>query len=333
MSRPGANDYSEDYMGFFSGKSRQEYVILLIFLVFVLFFSFVRIPLAEGAAWILAVSGEIKASNAEEEAEVPVSLTGKKPPPKPAANIQDQGKAQTRNLPKTEEPIVLMTSSIPSIKEAVFAPFPKIRNHNGDPWDTEETDIRAYTDGKKLYFFARLGDRSPDSAITRHSEAQASSAWMDDGIELFLMRDKNSKVYCQYILSVSGIGYAYYLNSTDNPSRGMTAEKPKDFVPPIFTVGKRPSGFDLEIEVALSNVEINNVKPGDSFLIQFVRNYRGQGDQNSVTLQLFPTHIYADKRFGLLNHDRRAFQPVKIIDSTVYSTLSQEGENILKRLK
>ena len=44
--------------------------------------------------------------------------------------------------------------------------------------------------------------------------------------------------------------------------------------------------------------------------MQIVRNYRGQGYKNSVTLHLFPVYIYADKRMGRNNHDRRAFQKV-----------------------
>jgi len=66
----------------------------------------------------------------------------------------------------------------------------------------------------------------------------------------------------------------------------------------------------LEISIDLRNNGIKKIKPGDSFLMQIVRNYRGQGYKNSVTLHLFPVYIYADKRMGRNNHDRRAFQKV-----------------------
>ena len=66
----------------------------------------------------------------------------------------------------------------------------------------------------------------------------------------------------------------------------------------------------MEISIDLRNNGIKKIKPGDSFLMQIVRNYRGQGYKNSVTLHLFPVYIYADKRMGRNNHDRRAFQKV-----------------------
>ena len=87
---------------------------------------------------------------------------------------------------------------------------------------------------------------------------------------------------------------------------------PKGFRLPRFNSYEFNGGFELELKVSLSNIGIRNVKPGDSFLMQIVRNYRGQGDKASITLQLFPVFIYADTRSGIGNHDRRAFQPVKI---------------------
>ena len=304
-------------MGFFTGKSRVEYTVAGIFFVFVVLFSFARTPIAEVGAWMLALSRELKTTEEDTEGD--------------SVELAEKPEPQIRNLPKTEQPVVLFSNDPPSWQDTVFATFPKLRNHNGDPWGNEDTEIRACTNGRKLFVMARLYDQDPDSAITRHSQTQSSLAWRDDSIELFLMRDNKTDIYCQYALSVSGIGHDYYLKGTDNPSSFATVEMPKDFTPPIFESRKLENRFELEVIIDLQNIGIEDLKPGGSFLIQIVRNYRGQGESDSVTLQLFPTHIYADKRFSILNHDRRAFQPVKIVESTIYSSLShQEGESLLK---
>ncbi|MBN1863628.1 MAG: hypothetical protein JW808_01870 [Victivallales bacterium] len=325
-------------MSFFSGKSRPEYIVAGIFFLFAAVFSFLRSPIAEVGAWTLALSREIRTVDDQHEDNT-VSLTGKprqqagKPAAKPASNAQNQGKPQTRDLPKTETPIVLFSPDPPSWNDAVFAPFPKLRKYTGDPWDYEETEIRAVTNGRKLYILARLYDRDQDSALTHHSESQASAAWRDDGIEVFIMKNTETDMLCQYILSVSGIGHVFYLNTTENPSQVKEVKAPEGFIMPYFESRKLSGRFELEIDVALENVGIKEVKPGDSFLIQIVRNYRGQGVEGAITLQLFPSHIYSDKRFGLLNRDRRGFQPVKIVDSTIYSTLKQDGKAVLKHLE
>jgi hypothetical protein len=62
----------------------------------------------------------------------------------------------------------------------------------------------------------------------------------------------------------------------------------------------------------LSNIGIKKAQPGDSILLQVDRNYRGQRTKESASLHLFPVYIYADKRFGLTNHDRRTFQKLVI---------------------
>ncbi|MBN1863629.1 MAG: hypothetical protein JW808_01875 [Victivallales bacterium] len=307
-------------MGFFSGKSRPEYIVAGIFFLFAMVFSFVRSPIAEVGAWTLALSREIRTVDDQHEDDS-VLLAGKsrqqagKPAAKPASKAKDQGKPQTRDLPKTETPIVLFSPDPPPWDDAALVPFPKLRKYTGDPWDHEETEIRAVTDGRKLYILAKLHDRDPDSALTHHSESQASDAWKDDSIEVFIMKDAKADVYCQYILSVSGIGHVFYLNTGENPGQVKHAAAPEEFIPPYFESRKLSGGFELEIEIALDNVQIKGLKPGDSFLIQIVRNYRGQGVAGAMALQLFPFHIYADERFSNSNHDRRAFQPIKIVEA------------------
>jgi hypothetical protein len=71
-------------------------------------------------------------------------------------------------------------------------------------------------------------------------------------------------------------------------------------------------GFEIEMKISLSNLGFKKLEPGDTFLLQIVRNYRGQNEKDSATLHLFPVYIYADNRLGRNNHDRRAFQKVQI---------------------
>lgn len=323
------------------GKSRFEVRLLGVFLIFILIFTFLRSGIAQGAAWMLAMTGEITVNADGEEPLDPVAAEAKKrklaqrkkKAQKKKASVSNPGKAQRRRGKKTKTPIVLFAEDPPSWEDKYRAVFPQLRRHFGKNWNNEKTEIMMTTDGNQLFVLARFYDKFPENAITRYSHKQSSSAWQDDSMELFLMKDKKSKIYVQYVLSVSGIGHVFYIKTTKVQSRGASAEKPKNFAAPLFDVEKFDKGFDLSMTIDLSNIGINDIGPGDSFLVQFVRNYRGQGTKKAVTLQLFPTHIYADKRFGIINHDRRAFLPVKIIDSAVYKTMDKSNKTILKGLK
>ena len=130
------------------------------------------------------------------------------------------------------------------------------------------------------------------------------------------MKDRNAECYAQYVISVIGRGAVFLIKcKKDNLTSGSKTPLPSDFILPLMR-GKRTSdGFLLEMTISLSNVGVNSLEPRDNFLMQVVRNYRGQKLKNSMTLQLFPTHIYADNRGGANNHHRKAFMPAKIVDS------------------
>ena len=126
------------------------------------------------------------------------------------------------------------------------------------------------------------------------------------------MKNSKSEYYCQYIISVSGKGLTLYNKATDKPNVGQAATPPKSFELPRFSAEDFDGGFDLEIRLALSNIDVETLNPGDTLLMQVVRNYRGQSEKRSVILQLFPVHIYGDSRFGATNNDRRAFQAIPV---------------------
>jgi hypothetical protein len=219
----------------------------------------------------------------------------------------------TAKLPKTKTPTISFGKYFPEWDDPELILFTPLRKYDGTIWRKEKTEIKGSTDGKKLYLICRFYDQNPDKAVIQNTEGKSgNNAWKDDSIEVFLMKNRKSKNYYQYIVSVTGKGCTLYYKNNKVPNRGTRIKKPKDFAKPRYGADDFDGGFEIEMVIDLSNIGISKLKPGDSFLMQVVRNYRGQGYKNSVTLHLFPVYIYADKRFGINNHDRRAFQKVVV---------------------
>ena len=316
---------------------------IALFLIFVLIFISFRAKIADYAAWVLAMTHEIslapaKTSQAkpqdpkgqtqsqpqEQQAPMKISALAQLPAPKnkvaerinPAIakkpDVPD--KPVTVNLPKTDIPTISFTNDIPDWELSNITPFPSLRKFDGTPWDEDKTEIRIATDGKKIYAFFRLYDKNSSEAILGDlKKGKGKGLWDTDSIELFLMKNSKSDHYCQYIISASGKGQTLYNKIASNkPNAWQTPTPPKAFEFPRFRGEEFDGGFELEIRVSLSNIDVVTLNPGDSLLLQIVRNYRGQTDKKSVTLQLFPTHIYADSRAGTNNHDRRAFQEIPV---------------------
>ncbi len=293
-----------------------------LFLLLALIFSVFRYQIGSYAAWFLAMTREIKIT---EKQDKPGSgsgtikiITGVKVMPtkkgvqkkkaKPVAKKSSYFKKPvTAKLPKTKLPQIVWSTDYPVWKKNDPAIFESLRKYDGTVWTKERTRIRISTDGSRLFFLCRFYDKHPDQAITRNN---ATNAYRDDSIEIFLMKNRKSKHYCQYIISVDSQGRASYITTTDIPNRGSKVNAPKNFVYPRFDAEAFDGGFKLKVIISLSNIGIRYLKPGESFLLQVVRNYRGQGNKESVILQLFPAYIYADKRLGANNHDRRSFQKV-----------------------
>jgi len=297
-----------------------------IFLLFIVMFSYFRSKIAHYAASILAMTNEITLSKSQigSSRSLPAIkiVTDKKIQASKNKNLRKVAvkkqkqldnrfkKPVTAKLPKTRTPTIFFDDDFPDWDDYRLKLFSSLRKYDGLVWREEKTQIKVSTDGKKLYMLCRLYDQVPEEAVTKNTKKNGNSAWKDDSLEIFLMKNKKSKFYCQYIVSVSGKGAVHYMNNTKAPNRGTLKTNPKNFAKPRYRSNEFDGGFEIEIVILLSNVGIKEVKPGNSFLMQVVRNYRGQGYKNSVTLHLFPSYIYADKRFGINNHDRRAFQKV-----------------------
>lgn len=224
-----------------------------------------------------------------------------------------------RDLPKTPTPTVQLLGKKPSRDELkALTPFPKLRSFNGDDWDQEKTDIFMAVHDSKLYVLCIFHDSNPDEIVTEFSEkGGGDNAYKDDSIELFLMRSEDPDLYSQHVCSASGKYQSYYngINS-DNPTAKTTAEKPANAQDPLIEAERLDKGFLIYMEIDLREIGLEEVTQGEALSLQVVRNYRGQGNSDSHTLHLFPTHIYGDTKLGLNNHDRRAFQPVKITKGT-----------------
>ena len=303
--------------------------MVALFLVFILIFSVFRSQIAEYAAWALAMTHEISLSDdnagskagkititAMEVLPSALNKTGKVTTGAKLA-VASGGSALsdyfkhpvTSKLPKTQTPVVWFTNDFPEWSNSDLRIFPSLRKFDGTLWNKEKTEIKMTTDGKKLFIICRFYDKKTQEAITSHG---AANPWQDDGIEIFLMKDRKSEYYCQYGISVGGGGQTLYYKITDKPNAGQRTDLAKGFELPRFNVDESREWFEFEIKIFISNIGIDSLKPGDTLLMQIVRNYRGQQTPESAGLQLFPVYIYGDNRLGLGNHDRRAFQPVMI---------------------
>ncbi|MCK4982881.1 MAG: hypothetical protein KAS17_08155 [Victivallaceae bacterium] len=295
-----------------------------LFLIFMVIFSYFRLTIAKYAVSLLAMTHEIllstKKTGSGEFRPAMQIVTGNKftanQKNKSGKTVSTSKKLDDRfknpvtaKLPKTKTPTISPGEYFPEWNDPGLALFTPLRKYDGTIWRKEKTEIKGSTDGKKLYLICRFYDKEPDEAVTTNS---AANAWKDDSIEVFLMNNRKSKNYYQYIVSVTGKGATLYYKNTKAPNRGTNTTLPKDFMKPRYSADDFDGGFEIELAIDLSNIGINKIKQSDSFLMQITRNYRGQGYGNSVNLQLFPVYIYADNRMGASNHDRRAFQKVVV---------------------
>lgn len=314
-------------------NNKVEVHFIALFLLFVILFSVFRSQIAEFSVWMLAITHEVSLAKpktsqdktaAQEEVQRPIKITAQAQSTvklntavaRINPNISKQVSKDTPvtvNLPKTATPEIFMTNNIPDWKQAGISIFPPLRKYDGTVWDKEKTEFKVTTDGRKLYIICRAYDKNPADAIISNSRKKGTKKiWEDDAIEIFIMKDSRSGYFCQYLVSASGVGLAVYHTELSKTNTSRVIAPPKGFEFPQFNVEEFNGGFEFEITIYLSNIGINLLKPGDTMLMQLVRDYRGQNTKNSAVLQLFPTHIYADSRYGVNNTDRRGFQEVHV---------------------
>lgn len=300
-------------------------LFVVLFLVFLGIFSFCRAMVAEQAVWLLAVTQEISLANVRKGDGEPDSaalkiVTSRKLKVEDKNNAASTSKDSsdmfknpvTADLPKTPTPEIKLMEYFPEWNDPELTLFAPLRKFDGTDWNKEKTEIKAATNGKMLFLSCRLYDNDFAAAVTENTAGNKNDPWKDDSLEIFLMKDRESDFYCQYILAITGKGAVHYYKNGESPNRGSVQKLPAGFSGPRYLVNPFENGVEMEISIALSNIGIAHLKPEDSFLLQIVRNYHGQGYKDSVLLHLFPVYIYADKRLGASNHDRRAFQKVSV---------------------
>jgi hypothetical protein len=308
-------------------KIHWNVLFVVLFLVFMGIFSFYRAMIADQAVWLLAMTREVSFSNVRKGSGESGSaalkiVTDQKLKSITKGNKAAQSKAAakkqsdmlkhpvTADLPKTKIPEIPFLQYSPEWDNPKLTLFDPLRKYDGTAWNKEKTEIKGATNGKMLFLICRFYEKDPYSAIVENTAGKNNNPWKDDSIELFLMKDRQSSYYCQYVVSVSGKGSINYYKNGDNPKSASSQKLPSGFVRPRCKVNELDGYYEIEMSIDLSNIGISNLEPGESFLMQVVRNYRGQGYKDSVLLHLFPVYIYADKRLGASNHDRRTFQKV-----------------------
>ncbi|HBC86171.1 MAG TPA: hypothetical protein DCZ94_04370 [Lentisphaeria bacterium] len=310
---------------------------VFIFLVFAWYFASYRHTLYSVNSWLFALTGEIQQvrfSEGGKDDDYPApAATGAKPAadaknkkatdsktaaPAAKKTESDPSKPVRSNLPQTPQPKILLvaSSSMQDIDEKKMPLFPPLRSFNGTEWKKEKTEIRMASDGLSLYASFLCYDADPANLTTKYSESEGTiSAWKDDSIEFFLMKDKNADCYYQIATSASGLSHIFYMKTQEGSiTSGVNqGDFPAEFKKPFIRSEKCPEGYKVTMEVNLQSMGFPKLDAGKEILVQVVRNYRDLADPSCAELQLFPTFIYGDNRYGSQNHDRRAFMPARIV--------------------
>ena len=293
--------------------------IIIAFLIFSGIFLLLREPISKCSSTILYVTGDIKPTSVDFNVEN--SIDGqrnlkqhKKNKVKRKKQKKLKSKPQLTKLPKTSSFSIPLLSSDPNSDTAELVTLPEMRKFNGKKWEEESTTIKIGIYNNYLYFFIACSDKNPKDIETNFSKKNQKDIWKDDGLEIFIMKNKNADSYYQYLVSPNGYNYCYYLKTIPNKlHQGNHAKIDKNFKFPYTEAEITKDGYNIELKVSLENI---GIKPGNlpkSILIQIVRNYRNIQNKNRLATQLYPTHIYADNRFGTSNHHQKAFIPSKII--------------------
>lgn len=302
---------------------------IVAFVVFSFLFSIGRNPLSILNSRVLALTGEITVRKRARNVFLQDDTSGKgggkgakgkgkrKAPARRARPSQpkvDYSNPVVANFPKTQPLVAPLLSFAPERGDRRLRSTPPLRLHSGEKWDQEETDIKLGVHDGNLHVFCDFRDKNAKDLIMGNALKNPGEAYRDDSLELMLMKDRNAKHYCQYMVSASGKHSLNYMNVNDPkiPVGFNKGKAPAGFKNPKVKVRRDDGGFTIDMIIDLDNIGIRDVSGGDQFLIRLIRNYRGQGHPKSKILQLFPTAIYADKRRGGSNHDRRAFQPLTV---------------------
>ena len=284
-------------------------IICILFLVFIAIFIWFRTPVSGICNALLSISGELKTSDSEDEELEEKTVNDKKIKRKKWSKVPTLTK-----LPKTASFYIPILSEEPLADNSNLTTLPEMRIYNGKKWEDEKNTIKMGIYNNILYVFINSTDKQPGKIETICAKNDSKNIWKEDGIEIFLMKDKDDDNYCQYMISPSGIYHCYHMETIpDRIDKGSELDKGENFILPIINAKITDKGYNIKIKIALQNIGITNPEKTNTLLLQLVRNYRGLYFDKRVETQLYPIHIYVDNRFHANNHNRKGFQPVKTI--------------------
>lgn len=294
--------------------------IIIAFLIFSGIFLLLREPISKFSSTILYVIGDIRPTSIDfniETSSVENQLNtkqSKKIKTKQKKQKKRDSKPQLTKLPKTSSFYIPILSATPNAGTTELVTLPEMRKFNGKKWEKESTTIKVGIYNNDLYFFIACSDKNPENIETNFSKKNQQHIWKDDGLEIFLMKNKDADTYCQYLVSPAGYNYCYYLKTIPNRlDTGNQTKIDKHFKFPYTEAEITDNGYNIELKVSLENINIKPDNIPESILIQIVRNYRNMNNKDHLVTQLYPTHIYVDNRFGASNHNQKAFIPSEIL--------------------
>ena len=284
--------------------------ICILFLIFISLFIYFRASISGLSTALLSISGEIHTADSETKTVEDDAGNKTKIKRKKWSKVPTLTK-----LPKTASFYIPILSKEPTANTNQLIIIPEMRIYNGKKWEDETTTVKMGIFNNFLYVFINCTDKQPDGIATVYAKNDSKNIWQDDSIEIFMMKDRDDDNYCQYMISPIGTYHCYHWETIiDRIDKGSELEKGEDFILPRINAKISEKGYNLNIKIALQNIGITNTDKTDTILLNMIRNYRELYSDKRVETQLYPTHIYVDNRFNRAsNHNRKGFQPVKII--------------------
>jgi len=177
----------------------------------------------------------------------------------------------------------------------------------------EPTEVSVATDGELVNVYARVFDDNPEEMVSGAMYRGERAPFQDDSLEFFFCAGRHAMYYYQIVASHTGETYiAKYLNTLDDPWTMIEfGWEPDELELDVQIV---EDGYIVQFSLPAKSMDLPKLEDGAEFQMQVVRNYRGQNltkFPDSILLQLFPNHIYANRSY-YNNHHRDCFGMVRV---------------------
>jgi len=279
----------------------------VLFIAFVACFILFRHPIARLNAKLLVATGDLPPSALKKKIDkIPDKTTtiikpNNKKSVKKAENRIRSNKDRQRYLdgnPVTSKLPETPTPSIPFSKDLstdASPAFPDMRGFDGTVIPHPTIRVKAATNGKAIRF---------DCMLTGKKTLKTCQ------VEILAMADRNSKRFISYATDLKGNFEVAMFKTLKSPRTRRPAEDPHSKAESSLV--ETSEGTILRFDIPVADLDLPRLKPGDRILLQIILRNGNANRASSSAMHLFPTHIYADNRFGPDNNDTRALRPVKI---------------------